>query len=163
MIPLSLRFAAFGPYEKEQSIDFTRFRQDGLFLISGPTGAGKTAILDAMTYALFGRSSGGGRGSFASMRCQYAGQDVQTFVEFIFEHQGKRYQFYRYLRPTRRKDLDGFEEMARAGELREDGALVPFAANMKKTAVDQYAATLLGLTISSARLSFCPKGSLSAY
>ena len=44
MIPLSLRFAAFGPYEKEQYIDFTLFRQDGLFLISGPTGAGKTAI-----------------------------------------------------------------------------------------------------------------------
>lgn len=159
MIPLSLRFAAFGPYEKEQSIDFTRFRQDGLFLISGPTGAGKTAILDAMTYALFGRSSGGGRGSFASMRCQYAGQDVQTFVEFIFEHQGKRYQFYRYLRPTRRKDLDGFEEMARAGELREDGALVPFAANMKKTAVDQYAATLLGLSYDQFRqIILLPQG-----
>ena len=108
MIPLSLRFAAFGPYEKEQSIDVTLFRRDGLFLSS----AGKTAILDAMTYALFGRSSGGGRGSFASMRCQYAGQDAQTFAEFTFEHKGKRYQFYRYLRPTRRKDLDGFEEMA---------------------------------------------------
>lgn len=159
MIPLSLRFAAFGPYEKEQYIDFTLFRQDGLFLISGPTGAGKTAILDAMTYALFGRSSGGGRGSFVSMRCQYAGQDVQTFVEFTFEHKGKRYQFYRYLRPTRRKDLDGFEEMARAGELREDGALVPFAANMKKTAVDQYAASLLGLSYDQFRqIILLPQG-----
>ena len=53
MIPLTLRFAAFGPYEAEQCIDFSGFRQDGLFLISGPTGAGKTAILDGMTYALF--------------------------------------------------------------------------------------------------------------
>lgn len=159
MIPLSLRFAAFGPYEKEQSIDFTLFRQDGLFLISGPTGAGKTAILDAMTYALFGRSSGGGRGSFASMRCQYAKKDAQTFAEFTFEHKGKRYQFYRYLRPTRRKDLDGFEEMARAGELQEDGALVPFAANMKKTAVDQYAASLLGLSYDQFRqIIFLPQG-----
>lgn len=159
MIPLSLRFAAFGPYEKEQNIDFTLFRQDGLFLISGPTGAGKTAILDAMTYALFGRSSGGGRGSFASMRCQYAGQDAQTFAEFTFEHKGRRYQFYRYLRPTRRKDLDGFEEMARAGELREDGALVPFAANMKKTAVDQYAASLLGLSYDQFRqIILLPQG-----
>lgn len=159
MIPLSLRFAAFGPYEKEQSIDFTLFRQDGLFLISGPTGAGKTAILDAMTYALFGRSSGGGRGSFASMRCQYAKKDAQTFAEFTFEHKGKRYQFYRYLRPTRRKDLDGFEEMARAGELQEDGALVPFAANMKKTAVDQYAASLLGLSYDQFRqIILLPQG-----
>ncbi|MEY8381705.1 SMC family ATPase [Christensenellaceae bacterium 44-20] len=159
MIPLSLRFAAFGPYEKEQSIDFTLFRQDGLFLISGPTGAGKTAILDAMTYALFGRSSGGGRGSFASMRCQYAKKDAQTFAEFTFEHKGKRYQFYRYLRPTRRKDLDGFEEMARAGELREDGALVPFAANMKKTAVDQYAASLLRLSYDQFRqIILLPQG-----
>ena len=48
MIPLSLRFAAFGPYEKEQSIDFTLFRQDGLFLISGPTGAGKTTIINLL-------------------------------------------------------------------------------------------------------------------
>ncbi len=159
MIPLSLRFAAFGPYEKEQSIDFTLFRQDGLFLISGPTGAGKTAILDAMTYALFGRSSGGGRGSFASMRCQYAKKDAQTFAELTFEHKGKRYQFYRYLRPTRRKDLDGFEEMARAGELQEDGALVPFAANMKKTAVDQYAASLLGLSYDQFRqIILLPQG-----
>lgn len=159
MIPLSLRFAAFGPYEKEQSIDFTLFRQDGLFLISGLTGAGKTAILDAMTYALFGRSSGGGRGSFASMRCQYAKKDAQTFAEFTFEHKGKRYQFYRYLRPTRRKDLDGFEEMARAGELREDGTLVPFAANMKKTAVDQYAASLLGLSYDQFRqIILLPQG-----
>ena len=159
MIPLSLRFSAFGPYEKEQCIDFTLFRQDGLFLISGPTGAGKTAILDAITYALFGRSSGGGRGNFASMRCQYAGQDVQTFVDFTFEHKGKCYQFYRYLRATRRKDLDGFEEMARAGELREDGALVPFAANMKKTAVEQYAATLLGLSYDQFRqIILLPQG-----
>ena len=129
MIPLTLRFAAFGPYEAEQCIDFSGFRQDGLFLISGPTGAGKTAILDGMTYALFGRSSGGARGSLVAMRCQYAQEHAQTFVELTFEHEGKRYQFYRYLRPSKRKDLDGYEEMARAGQLGRDGALIPFAAN----------------------------------
>ena len=159
MIPLTLRFAAFGPYEAEQCIDFSGFRQDGLFLISGPTGAGKTAILDSMTYALFGRSSGGARGSLVAMRCQYAQEHAQTFVELTFEHEGKRYQFYRYLRPSKRKDLDGYEEMARAGQLGRDGALIPFAANMKKTAVDQYAAELIGLSYEQFRqIILLPQG-----
>ena len=68
MIPLELSIEAFGPFVAKQTIDFSRFAKAGLFLIHGVTGAGKTALLDAMTYALYGRSSGGGRGDFAAMR-----------------------------------------------------------------------------------------------
>ena len=94
-----------------------------------------------------------------AMRCQYAQEHAQTFVELTFEHEGKRYQFYRYLRPSKRKDLDGYEEMARAGQLGRDGALIPFAANMKKTAVDQYAAELIGLSYEQFRqIILLPQG-----
>ena len=58
MMPAVLTFEAFGPYVKKQEINFRDFRKAGLFLIHGKTGAGKTTVLDAMTYALFGESSG---------------------------------------------------------------------------------------------------------
>ena len=58
MRPVSIRFKGFGPYVGEQYIDFTQFEKNGLFLICGETGAGKTTILDAICMALFGRSSG---------------------------------------------------------------------------------------------------------
>ena len=74
MIPVLLRLQAFGPYPRAEEIDFTKLIPSGLFLIRGETGAGKTAILDAITYALYGRSSGGGRGDLFSMRCLSAGR-----------------------------------------------------------------------------------------
>lgn len=145
MIPKKLRLSAFGPYADEQIIDFSLFQRAGLFLIFGPTGAGKTAILDGMTYALYGKSSGGVRGDFTEMRCQYARAETETFVEFTFLHQEKEYEFRRFLKPTRKKNLEGFEEVASAGVVVE-GTVQPFSANMKKTAVNAYAQTLLGLT-----------------
>ena len=61
MIPNSLTMSAFGPYQNVVEINFDIFKQDGLFLITGPTGAGKTMIFDAITFALYGVSSGGER------------------------------------------------------------------------------------------------------
>lgn len=58
MIPNSLIMSAFGPYQNVVEINFDIFKQDGLFLITGPTGAGKTMIFDAITFALYGVSSG---------------------------------------------------------------------------------------------------------
>ena len=72
MKPVSIRFKCFGPYLQEQFIDFTQLEKSGLFLICGETGSGKTTILDAISYALYGRSSGALRGDLSVMRCKLA-------------------------------------------------------------------------------------------
>ena len=80
MIPVRLELEGFGPYVERQEIDFTRFFAAGLVLIRGETGAGKTVLLDAMTYALYGRSSGGTRGDFADLRSLLIPPDAPTRV-----------------------------------------------------------------------------------
>ena len=69
MKPVSVTFKCFGPYMDQQFIDFSELEKNGLFLICGETGAGKTTILDAMCYALYCESSGGQRGDIENMRC----------------------------------------------------------------------------------------------
>ena len=98
MMPEWLSFEAFGPYVKKQEIDFRSFEKAGLFLIHGKTGAGKTTVLDAMTYALFGESSGGGRGDIAAMRSDFAADRQNTKVDFIFRTNGRQYRFTREVR-----------------------------------------------------------------
>ena len=83
MRPVSVRFKCFGPYMAEQFIDFEALEKSGLFLICGETGAGKTTILDAICYALYGRSSGGLRGDLSVMRCKLAGKEDETLTEFV--------------------------------------------------------------------------------
>ncbi|HBD63284.1 MAG TPA: SMC family ATPase, partial [Clostridiales bacterium] len=95
MIPIKLTFQAFGPYVKKQEVDFNKFSDSGVFLIHGITGSGKTTILDAVSYALYGKSSGGQRGDITSMRCQLAKEDMPTEVEFTFKISEKTYKFTR--------------------------------------------------------------------
>ncbi len=90
MKPVNLVFQAFGPYLGRQSIDFEALGRAGLFLIRGETGAGKTVILDAITFALYGRSSGGARGELSAMRCQFAAEDTPTEILFEFDTNGRR-------------------------------------------------------------------------
>lgn len=82
MRPLRLRMTAFGPYAGTEEIDFTRFGRQGLFLLHGPTGAGKTSILDAICFALFGGTSGGDRDG-KGMRCHQA--DAETPAEVVLD------------------------------------------------------------------------------
>lgn len=98
MKPVSVRFRCFGPYMEQQFIDFSLLEKNGLFLICGETGAGKTTILDAMCYALYGESSGGQRGDLEHMRCKLAEKTDETEVEFIFDSNGRRYKFSRTLK-----------------------------------------------------------------
>ena len=98
MKPVSVRFQCFGPYMAQQFIDFSLLEKNGLFLICGETGAGKTTILDAMCYALYGESSGGQRGDLEHMRCKLAQKTDETLVEFIFDSNGRRYKFSRSLK-----------------------------------------------------------------
>lgn len=94
MKPLRLYLQAFGPYLEPAELDFAPLAENGLFLITGPTGGGKTSLLDAMCFALYCRATGGKR-SFSAMRCMSAGQDVPTVVEFDFALQGEVYRFRR--------------------------------------------------------------------
>ena len=98
MKPVSVRFQCFGPYMDEQFIAFSELEKNGLFLICGETGAGKTTILDAMCYALYCESSGGQRGEIENMRCKLAEKTHETFVEFIFDSNGQRYKFSRAMK-----------------------------------------------------------------
>ena len=91
--PRRLKMSAFGSYAGETEIDFTRVRQ-GVFLITGDTGAGKTTIFDGITYALYGQTSGGRRDG-AMMRSQYAPVGTKTFVELEFENRGEIYRIIR--------------------------------------------------------------------
>ena len=82
MKPLKLTMSAFGSYAGKNVIDFTG-QQQGIFLITGDTGAGKTTIFDAITYALYNQTSGGERNG-NMMRSQYAQPETETYVELEF-------------------------------------------------------------------------------
>ncbi len=108
MKPITLTMSAFGSYAGEETIDFSQM-DGGVFLITGDTGAGKTTIFDAITYALYDQTSGGKREG-AMMRSQYASPDVPTFVELTFSYRGNCYKVRRnpsYERPSRRKNKEG--------------------------------------------------------
>ena len=79
MKPLYIKMSAFGSYAGEEVIDFKEVN-NGIFLITGETGAGKTTIFDAITYALYDETSGGKRNG-EMMRSQYADDDTRTYVE----------------------------------------------------------------------------------
>ncbi len=104
MKPVKLTMSAFGPYAGSTEIDFGRLGGQGLYLITGDTGAGKTTIFDAIVFALYGEASGDVRRA-DMFRSKYAKDDVPTFVQLVFEHRGKRYQIRRnpeYQRPKGR-------------------------------------------------------------
>ncbi|WP_338207776.1 SMC family ATPase [Lactiplantibacillus paraxiangfangensis] len=93
MRPLTLELDYFGPFRHEK-VDFTKFNDFPVFLISGKTGAGKTTIFDAMCFALFGSTSGGDR-QVKQMRSDFATDDELTTVTFTFEHQDRTYKIVR--------------------------------------------------------------------
>ena len=104
MRPTRLIISAFGPYAGEQSIDMDKLGTGGVYLITGDTGAGKTTIFDAITFALYGEASGFHRDA-AMLRSKYAAPETPTFVELEFEYNGRRYTIRRspkYDRPRLR-------------------------------------------------------------
>lgn len=104
MKPINLTMSAFGPYKDKVNIDFTKLGSNGIFLITGDTGAGKTTIFDGISFALFGESSGSHRES-TTLRSKFANSDLETFVSLTFSHKGKEYTITRnpsYLVPKKR-------------------------------------------------------------
>lgn len=104
MKPQKLTISAWGPYKDKVVIDFQKLGENGLFLITGPTGSGKTTLFDAISFALFGDLSGMVREK-DKVRSDFAETDTQTFVELTFLHRAKHYTIQRnprYLRPKKR-------------------------------------------------------------
>ena len=117
MKPRYLKIQAFGPFAQTETIDFTRLGQNPLFLINGTTGSGKSTLLDAMTFALYGDTTGKERDA-SDMRCQYAAADLPTEVEFSFELGNTHYRIMR--KPVQRRPKsrgEGFTEQAAEGFL----------------------------------------------
>ncbi|MGL6065118.1 MAG: AAA family ATPase [Fusobacteriaceae bacterium] len=100
MRPIKLTMCAFGPYAKEQEIDFEELKGRNIFVISGKTGSGKTTIFDAISFALYGEASGESRQP-DSLRSHFADDDKETYVELEFELRGQRYTVNRV--PAQRK------------------------------------------------------------
>ena len=148
MKPLKLELQAFGPYVERQIIDFEKLSRQGMFLIKGNTGSGKTTIFDAMTFALYGGGSGEdektkkGRNDLEEWRCTQADRDTDTFVALTFSVRGKTYRFKRSLTMKRVKLSAGFA----AGEVDDNGSVVPFFNNPKGADLTKKAEELIGLT-----------------
>lgn len=106
MKPLILKFSAFGPYLNQQILDFAELKNNSFFLIHGATGAGKTTILDAMCYALYGDSSGNLRDG-KNMRTNQADVNIATEVEFSFMIGSKVYRVLRNPEQERPKKRGG--------------------------------------------------------
>ena len=96
MRPITLTLSAFGPYARETHLDFSALGSQRLFVITGPTGSGKTTIFEAILYALYGKLSKKGMDP-SSLRCDFLkpDDDTVTFVDFTFEIGGKRYHIHR--------------------------------------------------------------------
>lgn len=133
---------AFGPFKEEETIKFDRFGKQGLFLISGKTGSGKTSIFDAISYALFGASSSGERDE-SMLRYTSASPDDETFVELTFEYKNKRYMIRRTPKYFRRakKGNSITDHGTKSAEITlQDGSVID---GLKET--DKFIKELLGL------------------
>ena len=116
MKPIQLVLSAFGPYVERTVIDFSALGEEGLFLIAGDTGAGKTTIFDAISFALYGEASGGKeKRKSKSFHSDYVSDQTETYVELTFRHRGDTWWIRRnleYQRPAKKKK-DGMETTTR--------------------------------------------------
>ena len=125
MRPIKLTISAFGPYADLTVLDLDKLGENGLYLITGTTGAGKTSIFDAITYALYGEPSGSVRDD-SMLRSKYANPSTDTFVELTFIYNGKTYTVRRnpeYERPKARGE-GMTKQLARAELHYPDGRIV---------------------------------------
>lgn len=125
MRPLKITMSAFGPYAGEVTLDMQKLGKSGIYLITGDTGAGKTTVFDAISYALYGEASGNYREN-TTLRSKYASADTPTFVELEFEYNNEIYKINRnpeYPRPNKRGE--GFTKQSANAELvMPDGSVI---------------------------------------
>ena len=160
MRPLHLTVHAFGPYAATESVDFRRLNDEGLFLIHGRTGAGKTFLLDALTFALFGEVAGARR--TASLRSDFADPQAEPSVRLEFEAQGTTWLIERVPRHerARRRGGDGLVEKPASASLSRGSASgwTPVASGIHDVATK--VAELVGLTVAQfQQVIVLPQGS----
>ncbi|MBR3186464.1 MAG: AAA family ATPase [Lachnospiraceae bacterium] len=156
MRPVRLEMSAFGPYAGREVIDFDKLGTEGLYLITGDTGAGKTTIFDAIRFALYGVASGENREK-SMLRSQYALPETETYVLLEFICNGKNYRVRRnpeYWRPSKRGESRLTKEPARAELVYPDGPVRTKEREVTKSIED-----LLGIDKDQfARISMIAQG-----
>ena len=145
MRPIQLTMQAFGPYAQRTELDFARLKEQNIFVITGPTGAGKTTIFDAICYALYGKATG--ERSEKGLRSDFVQEEEHLITEVIFRFavRGKVYEVKR--QPAQRlpkRSGQGFKEGAHEAELRcvEHDSFAPLS---KLKEVDEKVQEILGL------------------
>lgn len=125
MRPLKITMSAFGPYAGKVTLDMQKLGKSGIYLITGDTGAGKTTIFDAISYALYGEASGNYREN-TTLRSKYASADTPTFVELEFEYNNEIYKINRNPEyPRLNKRGEGFTKQSANAELvMPDGSVI---------------------------------------
>ena len=141
MRPTRLRMSAFGPFAGVAEVDFTLLGTEGIYLLAGETGAGKTTIFDAITFALFGQCSGELRKP-EDLRSDYASPDMQTYVDLTFELRGKSYRI--------KRDPGGYPRAKKRGEgtticLAEATLEMPDGSQLSGKRVTEKVVELLGI------------------
>ena len=143
MKPITLTMQAFGPYAEKTTIDFAKLGGNGLYLVAGDTGAGKTTIFDGVCYGLFGKASGFSRTN-DMFRSEYAGAETKTFVELEFSYCGKLYKVHREPKQkTLKKSGKGLTDLNTVNELYIEGQLTPLASGEEK--INKMIKEILGL------------------
>lgn len=149
---------AFGPYKDRQVIDFTPLNNDKLFVISGATGAGKTTIFDAISFALYGTASGSDRNQTMMLRSQFADDDVHTSVELIFSLHDKTYRVFRQLGHIKAGNVSKTGDRNELYEIINDRE-VPIVDRPIVSEVNEKIESLIGLTVDQFRqIVMLPQG-----
>ncbi|WP_423892554.1 AAA family ATPase, partial [Filifactor alocis] len=142
MKPIKLTLSGFITYRDTQTIDFTKFEQGSLFIVSGATGSGKTTIFDAICFALYGKISSQTRGEGEELRSQYLSpEDDKTFVEFEFEENGERIRIRREPRQVMKRPRGKIDTVSEEVELYLGNEVMT-----SKREVDEKIVELTGLT-----------------
>lgn len=136
---------AFGPYKDTEIIDFTKLKEQSIFVISGNTGAGKTTIFDGICFALYGSASGQDRENQTMLRSHFAEDDIHTAVELVFELHQRTYRILRQLGHVKQGNKTKTGERYEFFEL-ENGKEIPCVDRQIVSEIDKKVESLLGLT-----------------
>lgn len=158
MKPIRLSMTAFGPYRDLEVIDFTQLKEQQLFVISGPTGAGKTTIFDAICFALYGQASGEDRSDISALRSDFADDSIPTTVELIFEIHQRRFRVLRQIPYVKSGNKSKTLAKHELFELTEEGE-IPYVDRQMVTEINRKIVELIGLTqVQFSQIVMLPQG-----